>query len=101
MGKVDIKCQKWIEIKDREPPQYKKWVEEDEKKLEDLKNNEITMDQTELGCLHKTHYHELMNSSKALPSHKRKLLIEQLKKFEDEEQKEEPGPFREGETEDS
>ncbi len=55
------KLEKWNEVKDRKPPFFAPWTDEDEDKLDKLKKKEIKFDDTALGRLvnvwKREHYH--------------------------------------------
>ncbi len=60
-GDKKKKLEKWNEVKDRKPPFFAPWTDEDEDKLDQLKKKEIKFDDTALGRLvnvwKREHYH--------------------------------------------
>ncbi len=50
-GDMKKKFEKWNEVKDRKPPFFALWTDEDENKLDKLKKKEIKFGNTALGRL--------------------------------------------------
>lgn len=87
MGKADERRQKWMVMKDQKkpPPQFEKWTEEDERKLEELKSSEINISDTALGRLQQTNMRQFKATFNSMSPGSKREYIRKLQKSTDQD----------------